>query len=145
MVLAGYNHNVRHDGQLFHIQTETKDVKGVIVITTQLFLAGKILDTQKVELSNLSPEEKTQQALTQRAKSLHVQVLKKLVTGKIDAVKKVKKVHVFAGTSLLDAIEARVVDEYDERPVIDIGKELEENAFEKRIEKFLDSISEELL
>ncbi|MCB0327947.1 MAG: hypothetical protein KDD52_10075 [Bdellovibrionales bacterium] len=136
---------MRHDGQLFHIQTETKDVKGVIVITTQLFLAGKILDTQKVELSNLSPEEKTQQALTQRAKSLHVQVLKKLVTGKIDAVKKVKKVHVFAGTSLLDAIEARVVDEYDERPVIDIGKELEENAFEKRIEKFLDSISEELL
>jgi hypothetical protein len=44
--LVGYNTNVRHDGNLFHIQTEDSGVEHPHIIT-HLFVAGTILATKK--------------------------------------------------------------------------------------------------
>jgi hypothetical protein len=54
--LLGYNTNVRHSGELFHIQTEDSGVGHPHVIT-HLFVEGTILATKKTSYSHLLESE----------------------------------------------------------------------------------------
>ncbi|MEZ4704750.1 MAG: hypothetical protein R3A11_06130 [Bdellovibrionota bacterium] len=112
-------------------------------IISQLFYGGRVLETKKTELTGLSEEDMQVQALSKRAKAQHVVVLKRLVTGKIEAAKKLKTVTNYGNVSLMSAPEASVLDEFHERPIFDIAHELKESDFEKKIVSFLDSLSDE--
>ena len=54
--LLGYNTNVRHDGLLYHIQTEDSGVGHPHVIT-HLFVDGTILATKKTSYKHLLEED----------------------------------------------------------------------------------------
>ena len=46
--VLGYNHNLRHGGRVFHVQTEDSG-QGYARLHTHLFYEGTILSTKKQE------------------------------------------------------------------------------------------------
>lgn len=49
--LRGYNHNVRHDGRLFHVQTEDAGPPSGVV-HTHVFLGGRVIASRRSEYSS---------------------------------------------------------------------------------------------
>ncbi|MDD5306301.1 MAG: hypothetical protein PHU25_03165 [Deltaproteobacteria bacterium] len=75
--LLGYNTNVRHDGHLFHIQTEDSGVSHPHVIT-HLFTEGTILATRKTPydhlLEALDREDKIRELMKDQHKAMFVEL-----------------------------------------------------------------------
>ena len=53
--VLGYNHNLRHGGRVFHVQTEDSG-QGYARLNTHLFYEGTILSTKKQEYDPSSSE-----------------------------------------------------------------------------------------
>jgi hypothetical protein len=68
--LLGYNTNVRHDGILFHIQTEDSGV-GHPHIITHLFIDGTILATKKTSYEHLLDQGDVEDGIRQLMKDQH--------------------------------------------------------------------------
>jgi len=77
--ILGYNHNVRHRGLIFHVQTEDSGMKSPHLFT-HLFHGGVIISSRKLVYDNGSAEEVVK-ALMQ---SQHKAVLKDLKAGTFD-------------------------------------------------------------
>jgi hypothetical protein len=71
--ILGYNHNVRHRGLVFHVQTEDSGIVNPHIFT-HLFHGGTILATRKLVYDNGAADE-TVKALMQ---AQHKAVLKDL-------------------------------------------------------------------
>jgi hypothetical protein len=75
--LLGYNTNVRHDGHLFHIQTEDSGVGHPHVIT-HLFTEGTILATRKTPYDHLlelgDREDKIRELMKDQHKAMFVEL-----------------------------------------------------------------------
>ncbi|MEW5855424.1 MAG: hypothetical protein AB2A00_42015, partial [Myxococcota bacterium] len=78
--LMGYNHNIRHLGWEFHVQTEDSGEERPHIIT-HLFKSGSILATRKVVYDAADDEEKVRQLM----KHQHKAVLIELRDGVLDA------------------------------------------------------------
>jgi hypothetical protein len=96
--ILGYNHNVRHRGLIFHVQTEDSGVQNPHLFT-HLFHGGVIISTRKLLYDNGSAEEVVK-ALMQ---SQHKAVLKDLKAGTFDE----KIDRYLAGTPGLEPASAR--------------------------------------
>lgn len=98
--LLGYNHNVRHAGRLFHVQTEDSGPARP-VITTHLFIEGTILSSQRTPYSLDEPESVTQKRMQEQHKAM----LKKLRDGLFDNLPEVQRfpVHKAHPTAETDA------------------------------------------
>ncbi len=68
--LLGYNTNVRHDGLLFHIQTEDSGVDHPHIIT-HLFVAGTILSSKKTPYNNVLEDEDVEASIRALMKDQH--------------------------------------------------------------------------
>ncbi len=77
--LLGYNHNVRHAGRLFHVQTEDSGLTRLYV-TTHLFLDGTILATARTQYLADEPDEVVQKKMQVQHKTM----LKRLRDGDFD-------------------------------------------------------------
>src|SRR5262249_9274038 len=77
--LIGFNHNVRHLGRVYHVQTEDSGV-GNPHLFTHLFFGGTILATKRVDYDP-SANEALVRSLMQ---SQHKALLRDLKNGKID-------------------------------------------------------------
>ncbi|HEU5061502.1 MAG TPA: hypothetical protein VFU21_33505 [Kofleriaceae bacterium] len=77
--ILGYNHNVRHRGLIFHVQTEDSGIQSPHLFT-HLFHGGVIISSRKLVYDNGSAEEVVK-ALMQ---SQHKAVLKDLKAGTFD-------------------------------------------------------------
>lgn len=77
--ILGYNHNVRHRGLIFHVQTEDSGIQNPHLFT-HLFHGGVIISTRKLLYDNGSAEDVVK-ALMQ---SQHKAVLKELKAGIFD-------------------------------------------------------------
>ena len=84
--LLGYNHNVRHAGRLFHVQTEDSGPARP-VLTTHLFIEGTILSSQRTPYSIDEPETVTQK----RMQDQHKGMLKRLRDGLFDNLPEVQR------------------------------------------------------
>src|SRR6187401_2873042 len=78
--VLGYNHNLRHGGRVFHVQTEDSG-QGYARLHTHLFYEGTILSSKKQEYDPASPEDKVRALMQQ----LHKAMIKELTHGEHDA------------------------------------------------------------
>src|SRR5438552_6727834 len=77
--VLGYNHNLRHGGRVFHVQTEDSG-QGYARLHTHLFYEGTILSTKKQEYDPNAPEEAVRALMQQ----LHKAMIKELTKGEHD-------------------------------------------------------------
>ena len=77
--LLGYNHNVRHAGRLFHVQTEDSGPSRP-VITTHIFYEGTILATARTQYQADEPDAVVQRKMQDQHKSM----LKRVRDGAFD-------------------------------------------------------------
>jgi len=77
--ILGYNHNVRHRGLIFHVQTEDSGVQSPHLFT-HLFHGGVIISSRKLVYDNGSSEEVVKSLM----QSQHKAVLKDLKAGTFD-------------------------------------------------------------
>jgi hypothetical protein len=75
----GYNHNVRHKGRLFHVQTEDSGLSRP-VLTTHLFVEGTILATLRSQYLADEPDAVVQK----RMQDQHKTMLKRVRDGEFD-------------------------------------------------------------
>src|SRR4030095_16541003 len=78
--VLGYNHNLRHGGRVFHVQTEDSG-HGYARLHTHLFYEGTILSTKKQEYDPSAPEDAVRALMQQ----LHKSMIKELTHGEHDA------------------------------------------------------------
>src|SRR6478609_4553670 len=78
--VLGYNHNLRHGGRVFHVQTEDSG-QGYARLHTHLFYEGTILSSKKQEYDPSESEDKVR-ALMQ---GLHKAMIRELTHGEHDA------------------------------------------------------------
>jgi hypothetical protein len=78
--VLGYNHNLRHGGRVFHVQTEDSG-QGYARMHTHLFFEGTILSSKKQEYDPAAPEEAVRALMQQ----LHKAMIKELTHGEHDA------------------------------------------------------------
>ncbi len=78
--VLGYNHNVRHGGRVFHVQTEDSGT-GYARLYTHLFFEGTILSSKKMEYDPQSPED----AVRSLMQKLHKAMMKELSHAEHDA------------------------------------------------------------
>ena len=79
--LLGYNHNVRHAGRLFHVQTEDSGLSRLYV-TTHLFIEGTILSTTRTQYT----ADETDEVVQKKMQTQHKTMLKRLRDGDFDHI-----------------------------------------------------------
>jgi flagellar motor switch protein FliN/FliY len=81
---VGYNHNIKHKGKDFHIQTEDSG-KATMTITTLLYSAGSIVASKKANYSKIAAEyEDYSEQLKELMQKQHKQMLLDLKNGSFD-------------------------------------------------------------
>src|SRR3954451_20163628 len=78
--VLGYNHNLRHGGRVFHVQTEDSG-QGYARLHTHLFYEGTILSSKKQEYDPSAPEDVVRGMMQQ----LHKAMIRELTHGEYDA------------------------------------------------------------
>ena len=81
--VVGYNHNVRHRGKLFHIQTEDSGIKNPHV-TTHVFMGGNVIATKNVSYADILDAENLPDAVRRLMEMQHREVLRNLINGVYD-------------------------------------------------------------
>jgi len=82
-MLSGFNHNLKHKGQVYHIQTEDGGVDSPHILT-HAFLGGVILDTVRQSYADLLDKPGWQEILRNRMKAQHMEEIRKLFAGEFD-------------------------------------------------------------
>src|SRR5688572_16346681 len=77
--VLGYNHNLRHGGRVFHVQTEDSG-QGYARLHTHLFFEGTILSSKKQEYDRSAPEDAVRALMQQ----LHKSMIRELTRGEHD-------------------------------------------------------------
>jgi len=81
--LPGFNHNVKHKGQLYHVQTEDSG-KHNPTVTTLLFLGGNILASLKTSYAEHLNAEELHKRVRELMEAQHKQMLRNLLKGLYD-------------------------------------------------------------
>lgn len=84
-MLSGYNHTIAYQDQRFHVQTEDSGLERPF-ITTQLFLGGCVIHSQRSSYQDLGPAPNDEGALKNRMQAQHRTMLKRLIKGDFDAI-----------------------------------------------------------
>jgi hypothetical protein len=82
-MLGGFNHNFRHQGQLFHVQTEDSGRKNPQIVT-HLYHGGTILATQRLSYADRLQDPDLRQVLEQLMRAQHKEMLRRLRDGELD-------------------------------------------------------------
>lgn len=86
-MLSGFNHNLRHGGILFHIQTEDGGIENPTVVT-QVFLGGNILASRRSNYSKFVSKPTVREIVQAMMQEQHKEMMKDLVHGRLPAVQK---------------------------------------------------------
>ncbi len=84
-MIPGFNHNIKHKGRIFHIQTEDSGPKNPHIIT-HLFVGGNILASKKTQYSELVGQPDYEKTVRSMMEEQHKQMLRNLVNGVFDTV-----------------------------------------------------------
>ena len=84
-MLSGYNHTIAYQDQRFHVQTEDSGLERPF-ITTQLFLGGAIIHSQRTSYEDLEAGPNHEGVLKSRMQTQHRTMLKRLVEGDFDTI-----------------------------------------------------------
>ena len=86
-MLPGFNHNVRFNDRVYHVQTEDNGLK-VASVVTQVFLAGQVLAIEKSSYQDVLDgwaEEDRAAQIRHRMQEQHKTLLKRVTEGTYEA------------------------------------------------------------
>ena len=84
-VVTGFNHNIKHKGKVFHVQTEDSGVSNPHIIT-HLFVGGNILASKKTSYADITGAENLTQVVRELMEEQHKEMLRNLINGVYDDV-----------------------------------------------------------
>ena len=84
-VVTGFNHNVKHRGKVYHVQTEDSGLANPHIIT-HLFVGGNILASKKTSYADIAGAENLVQVVRELMEEQHKEMLRNLVNGVYDDV-----------------------------------------------------------
>lgn len=82
---TGFNHNVQHKGQMYHVQTEDSGPENA-TLSTHLFVGGTILATLRSSYTELVNAADMREQVRAQMESQHKQMLRNLVNGQYDGL-----------------------------------------------------------
>jgi hypothetical protein len=91
-MIPGFNHNIKHKGRIFHIQTEDSGPKNPHIIT-HLFVGGNILSSKKTAYTDLVGQPDYEKTVRSMMEEQHKQMLRNLVNGAFDNVGTAQSYH----------------------------------------------------
>ncbi len=84
-MVTGFNHNIRHKGRLFHVQTEDSGIENPHVIT-HLFMGGNILASKKTSYVDIVHDDNVSTLVRKMMQEQQKDMLRNLVRGLYDDV-----------------------------------------------------------
>ena len=82
-MVVGFNHNIKHKGQVYHVQTEDSGVENPHIIT-HLFVGGNILASRKTSYAAFLSSKDLEKVVRSLMEEQHKEILRKLVGGAFD-------------------------------------------------------------
>ncbi len=84
-MVVGFNHNIKHKGKPYHIQTEDSGLENPHIIT-HLFVGGNILASKKTSYADIVGAENLAQVVRELMEEQHKEMLRNLVNGVYDDI-----------------------------------------------------------
>jgi hypothetical protein len=82
---VGFNHNIKHKGKAYHIQTEDSGLENPHIIT-HLFVGGNILASKKTSYADIIGAENLAQVVRELMEEQHKEMLRNLINGVYDDI-----------------------------------------------------------
>jgi len=82
---GGFNHNIKHRGKMYHIQTEDSGLENPHIIT-HLFVGGNILASKKTSYADIVGAENLLQVVRELMEEQHKEMLRNLINGVYDDI-----------------------------------------------------------
>jgi hypothetical protein len=83
--VTGFNHNIKHKGNVYHVQTEDSGVNNPHIIT-HLFVGGNILASKKTSYADILNAENLQEVVRELMEEQHKEMLRNLINGVYDNI-----------------------------------------------------------
>jgi hypothetical protein len=84
-MVVGFNHNIKHKGKMYHIQTEDSGLENPHIIT-HLFVGGNILASKKTSYADIVGAENLAQVVRELMEEQHKEMLRNLINGVYDDI-----------------------------------------------------------
>ncbi|PID38137.1 MAG: hypothetical protein CSA65_08725 [Proteobacteria bacterium] len=81
--LRGYNHNIRYQNRVYHVQTEDSGLDNPHVFS-HLFFGGVVISTTRIEYADIVQEEGHEPRVQKRMQEQHKALMKRLRRGEFD-------------------------------------------------------------
>ncbi|MBX5482621.1 MAG: hypothetical protein IRZ16_12400 [Myxococcaceae bacterium] len=89
--VTGFNHNIKHKGKVYHVQTEDSGIANPHIIT-HLFVGGNILASKKTSYADILGAENLQEVVRELMEEQHKEMLRNLINGVYDNIDSVAAV-----------------------------------------------------
>ena len=83
--VTGFNHNIKHKGSVYHVQTEDSGVRNPHLIT-HLFVGGNILASKKTSYADILNAENLPEVVRELMEEQHKEMLRNLINGVYDNI-----------------------------------------------------------
>jgi hypothetical protein len=84
-MVVGFNHNIKHKGGMYHIQTEDSGLDNPHIIT-HLFVGGNILASKKTSYADIIGADNLAQVVRELMEEQHKEMLRNLINGVYDDI-----------------------------------------------------------
>ena len=84
-MVVGFNHNIKHGGCVYHVQTEDSGLDNPHVIT-HLFVGGNILASKKTSYADIVGADNLADVVRELMEEQHKEMLRNLINGVYDGV-----------------------------------------------------------
>lgn len=106
--ITGFNHNIKHKGKAYHVQTEDSGVNNPHIIT-HLFVGGNIIASKKTSYADIVNAENLPEVVRELMEEQHKEMLRNLLSGVYDTAESALASRSWApGQITTDAQEVRL-------------------------------------
>jgi hypothetical protein len=84
-MVVGFNHNIKHKGKMYHVQTEDSGLDNPHIIT-HLFVGGNILASKKTSYADIVGAENLAHVVRELMEEQHKEMLRNLINGVYDDI-----------------------------------------------------------
>jgi hypothetical protein len=104
--VTGFNHNIKHKGKVYHVQTEDSGVNNPHIIT-HLFVGGNILASKKTSYADILNAENLAEVVRELMEEQHKEMLRNLINGVYDSFESIATRHYQPGQLATEADQAQ--------------------------------------
>src|SRR3954468_5904649 len=83
--VTGFNHNIKHKGKVYHVQTEDSGAANPHIIT-HLFVGGNILASKKTGYADIVKTPNLAELVREMMEEQHKEMLRNLINGVYDNI-----------------------------------------------------------